>query len=166
MSLSIKNKEILMDLYASDLPRLEVQKKLSKQFGVTQRTIRKYAHDLGLTGNVHGVDNSRVLVYDIETSRVKADLWNTGKQYVNYKSLRSHTKIISISWKWIGSDRVHALTWDSDKCDKKMLKKFLVEYNRASMVIGFNNKSFDDKLINTRAAYHSLFVNRFVASFA
>ena len=46
-----------------------------------------------------------------------------------------------------------------------MVAKFLKEYNKASMVIGQNNNSFDNKWINTRAAKHCLFVDRFVKSF-
>jgi len=165
MTLSVEKKKKIIDLYASDLPRLEVQKRLSKELGVSQRQIRNYAFNLGIVGSVNGVSNSKVLVYDIETSRVKADLWGTGKQYVDWRKLRSDTKIISISWKWIGEDKVHALTWDSNKCDKKLVEKFLKEYNKASLVIGFNNKRFDDKIVSTRAAYHNLFINRFIASF-
>ena len=45
------------------------------------------------------------------------------------------------------------------------MTRFLKEYNKADMVIGQNNNSFDNKLIATRAAYHRLFVNRFVKSF-
>ena len=46
-----------------------------------------------------------------------------------------------------------------------MLASFLKEYNRASVVVGQNNNSFDNKWINTRAAYHRLGVDRFVKSF-
>ena len=46
-----------------------------------------------------------------------------------------------------------------------MLEIFLKEYNKASMIIGQNNNSFDNKLINTRAAKHRLFVDRYVKSF-
>ena len=109
--------------------------------------------------------HSKIMTYDIETSRVTASLWNTGKQYVNHASLTSHTKIISIAWKWLGEDEVHWLKWDKKHCDKKLMKKFLVEYNKADMVIGQNNNSFDNKLVATRAAYHRLFVNKFVKSF-
>ena len=45
------------------------------------------------------------------------------------------------------------------------MTKFLKEYNKASMVIGQNNNSFDNKWINTRAAKHGLHITRFVKSF-
>lgn len=108
---------------------------------------------------------SKVMIYDIETSRVSAKLWNTGQQYVNHSTLSTHTRIISIAWKWLGEDKVHWVKWDKKQCDKKLMTKFLAEYNKADMVIGQNNNSFDNKLINTRAAYHRLFVNKYVKSF-
>ena len=108
---------------------------------------------------------SRVMIYDIETSRVVAKVWGTGKQYINHKQLKSETKIISISWKWLGEDKIHALTWDKDHCDKEMMIEFLKEYNSADMIIGQNSDRFDNKLINARAMKHKLSVNVHIKSF-
>jgi len=107
----------------------------------------------------------RVLVYDIETSRVPALVWGTGKTYIKHSQLRGRTKIISIAWKYVGEDKVHHLTWDKNHCDKNMLANFLKHYNNAYMVIGQNNDNFDNKLVSTIAAYHRLRVDRFVKSF-
>jgi len=110
----------------------------------------------------------KVMVYDIETSLVKASLWGTGKTYIRHDQLddgpEGETRIISISWKYIGEDEVYALTWD-DGCDKKMMQEFMAYYNRCEMVIGQNNNSFDNKIVKARAAKHRLFINRFVKSF-
>lgn len=163
--LSKAEKQRLIDLYSSSLKKSEVQKKLSKEFDVSIRTIRRLANELGLNVIHKNVKADKVMVYDIETSRVKVDTWWTGKQYINHKQLRSEPTIISIAWKWIGEDRVYSLTWNKDHCDKDMLVKFLKEYNRASMVIGQNNNSFDNKWIYTRAAKHNLHIDRFVKSF-
>ena len=163
--LTKKEKQIILDAYSTNKSRADIQRELSEYFNVSERQIRNYANDLGINQIHSNVSNDKVLVYDIETSRVKADLWWTGKQYVDYKKLRSEAKIISISYKWVGCDEVYSLTWDSKHCDKKMLEEFLKEYNRASMVIGQNNDRFDNKWIKTRAAKHGLFVNRFTKSF-
>lgn len=163
--LTKKEKQLIIDYYSTNKSRADIQRELSEHFNVSERQIRNYANDLGINQIHSNVSNDKVLVYDIETSRVKADLWWTGKQYVDYKKLRSEAKIISISYKWVGSDEVHSLTWDSKHCDKKMLEKFLKEYNSASMVIGQNNDRFDNKWINTRAAKHGLLVNRYTKSF-
>lgn len=158
-------KQRMIDLYQSSLSKKEVQEILSKEWGCTVRSVREQAKKLNLNLLQTNIKNDKIMVYDIETSRVTADLWWTGKQYVNYKQLSGEPKIISISWKWLGDDKVHALTWDKDHCDKKMLEKFLPEYNKALMVIGQNNNMFDNKWIATRAAKHRLHINRFVKSF-
>jgi uncharacterized protein YprB with RNaseH-like and TPR domain len=163
--LSKKNKQLIIDQYSSNKPRKKVQKELSEFLNVTKRTIRNYARELNLSIKASEIVNDRVMVYDIETSRVKADLWWSGKQYVRHEQIRTEAKIISIAWKWVGEDKVHHLTWDKNHCDKKMVQEFLKSYNKASMIIGQNNNSFDNKWINTRAAKHKLFVDRYVKSF-
>lgn len=165
LNLSQKDKQYLIDLYESTRSRKDIQKELSEYFGVKERMIRTLANQLGLNLSFENVPDDKILVYDIETSRVKVDTFWTGKQYINHKQLRNEPTIISIAWKWIGEDEVKHLTWDKKHCDKKMVSKLLKEYNKASMVIGQNNNSFDNKWINTRAAKHSLYVDRFVKSF-
>tara|TARA_B100000809_G_scaffold254239_1_gene291200 strand:+ start:2173 stop:3114 length:942 start_codon:yes stop_codon:yes gene_type:complete len=112
--------------------------------------------------------NGKVMVYDIETSLVRATLWGTGKTYIRHDQLdagpEGETRIISISWKYVGEDEVHALAWD-DGCDREMMQEFMAYYNRCDMVIGQNNNSFDNKIVKARAAKHRLFINRFVKSF-
>lgn len=163
--LTEKEKKRIIDLYSSDRKRSEIQKILAKELDCTNRQIRYYAKMLGQNVLQKNVKNEKVLVYDIETSRIKVDTWWTGKQYINHTQLRSEPTIISIAWKWVGADKVYSLTWDKDHCDKEMMVKFLEVYNTASMVIGQNNNSFDNKWINTRAAKHNLMVDRFVKSF-
>ena len=163
--LSKKDRQLIIDQYSSNKPRKKVQQELSEFLKVTRRTIRSYAKELNLGIKAKELVDDKIITYDIETSRIKAYVWSTGKQYINHLQTRSETAIISIAWKYIGQDKVKHLTWDEDHCDKKMLEIFLKEYNRASMVIGQNNNSFDNKLINTRAAKHRLFVDRYVKSF-
>lgn len=163
--LSKKDKDLIISYYSSDKPRKQIQEELSDILNVSERTVRAYAKSIGINQIYSNVSNDRVMVYDIETSRVEASLWWTGKQYVGYQKLRNEPKIISISWKWVGEDEVYALTWDKNHCDKRMVEKFLKEYNKASMVIGQNNDRFDNKWIKTRAAKFGLHVNRFTKSF-
>ena len=110
----------------------------------------------------------KVMVYDIETSLVRADVWGTGKTYIRHDQLvdgpEGETRIISIAWKYVGEDEVYHLEWD-DGCDKEMLREFITYYNRCEMVIGQNNDFFDNKIVQSRAAKHKFFVNRYVKSF-
>ena len=133
--LSKKDRQLIIDLYSSDKPRKQIQEELAFIFGVKERQIRKYAKFLGINQLRSNVSNDKVLIYDIETCRLKVDTWWTGKQYINHGQLRSDAKIISIAWKWLGEDEVYSLTWDKNHCDKKMITAFLKEYNKASMVV-------------------------------
>lgn len=144
----------------------EIQTFLANHYGVTKRTVRNWANTLDLNTMAKNVENPfRVLIYDIETSRVPAMVFWTGKTYINHRQLREEPKIISISWKWLGDDKVDHVTWDKNHSDESLMRKFLPIYNSASMVVGYNNDKFDNKWINTRAAKHRLEVNLHVKSF-
>jgi len=110
----------------------------------------------------------KVMVYDIETSLVRADIWGTGKTYIRHDQLvdgpEGETRIISIAWKYVGEDEVYHLEWN-DGCDKELIREFIRYFNRCEMVIGQNNNSFDNKIVRSRAAKYGFFINRFVKSF-
>ena len=163
-NLSTEDKALIIAAYNRESSQADTQSSLAALFGVTTRTVRAWAKNLVLTG-VELSNDFRVMVYDIETSRVTAKVWWTGKQYVGHKQLTEEPKIISISWKWLGEDKIHALTWDKNHCDKKMLGKFLAEYNTADMVVGQNNDRFDNRWVNARAMKHGLHFNTFLKSF-
>lgn len=122
--------------------------------------IRKKRESQGLTDSP-----PKILIYDIETSRATFKLFWTGKQYVSYRDMIKEPKIISISWKWLGEDKVDHLTWDENQCDKKMMEDFLVIYNKADMLVGVNNDNFDNRWVNARAMKHNLDINMFTKSF-
>lgn len=146
--------------------REEAQNRLSDYFKVTPRTIRYWAKKLetGLMAK-NVVNPNKILIYDIETSRTKAWVWWTGKQYIGHNQLIEEPKIITVSWKWLGSDNVEHLTWDKDHNDEDLMKEFLKHYNKADMVIGYNNDRFDNRWINARAMKYGLDVNTFVRSY-
>lgn len=167
--LTVRDKEHitnLYNLYKSGTPMIRVQTELAANFNVTKRTIRNWANKLDLNVMVKNIDNPfKVLVYDIETSRVPAMVFWTGKTYINHHQLRDEPKIISISWKWLGESKINAVTWDKDHSDETLMRKFLPIYNSSDMLVGYNNDKFDNKWINTRAAKHRLEVNLHVKSF-
>lgn len=168
--LSQSDKDLIIRAYEvsdeSGGSRAEVQKNLADKFNVTTRAIRKWASKLEVGLMAKNVTNpSKILIYDIETCRIRFWGWWTGKQYVSPQQLIDEPRIITVSWKWLGDDEVKYLTWDEDQCDKQLMKEFLKEYNKADMVIGYNNDRFDNRWINARAMKHGLDVNTFVRSF-
>lgn len=106
----------------------------------------------------------KILIYDIETAKINFELWWSGKQFVNGNNSLSDPKIITISYKWLGSDKIEYVKWDKDKSDQQLMKDFLTLYNQADMVIGINNDKFDNRYINARAAKYGLEVNTLVKS--
>ena len=165
-SLSKDEKELILKVYKTSNSRKEAQELLSERFNIAKRTVRKWAKHL-LIGVLpeNATHTGKILVYDIETSRAEFKLFWTGKQYVPVSSMTKEPKIISISWKWLGKDKVHHLTWDKNHCDKAMLESFLKEYNKADLVIGQNNDRFDNRWVNARASKFDLEVNTLVKSF-
>ncbi len=169
-TLTLEDKNYITKAYAdakeNDILMADVQRRLATRYGVTRRTIRNWAKSLGLNLNIESITNPfKVLVYDIETSRAPAMVFQTGKAYINHTQLRDEFKIISISYKWLGEDKVHALEWDSNHSDERLMREFLPIYNQADMVIGYNNDKYDNKWINTRAAKYRLKVNVHIKSF-
>ena len=110
-------------------------------------------------------ETPKILIYDIETSLCEFTAFWTGKQFVGHKQLRNEPRIITVAWKWYGENKVYDLEWDENQDDRTLMEKFLKVYNDADVVIGFNNKNFDDRFVNARALKHNLFVNTHLRSF-
>ena len=173
-NLTLDDKNLMAKLYdpsykenKKPLSRDEIQERLSEHFNVSKRSIREWANTLGfglMTKNI--VDPAKILIYDIETCRVPAKVFWTGKTYINHTQLREEPRVISVSWKWLGEEKIESLSWDlKTQSDEELIEKFLEVYNSADLVVGFNNKNFDDRWINARAMKYNLFVNVYVKSF-
>lgn len=158
--------DLIRKQYKEKDSKKSAQESLSSHYNVSERTIRKWAEKIGVGVMAKNITApSKILVYDIETGRIPAMVWWTGKQYVGHHQLTEEPKIITIAYKWLGEDKVYDLTWDENHSDKKMLEEFLKVYNKADMVIGQNNDRFDNRWVNARAMKYGLEVNTFVRSF-
>jgi len=65
-------KQELIDLYESSKSRKEIQEYLAEKWDCTTRCVRNYAKDLNLNSSWQYTPNDKILVYDIETSRLTA----------------------------------------------------------------------------------------------
>ena len=170
VDLSFSDKDFIVQAYkeceTKGKNKEEMQKKLSLHFDVHPRTIRKWAKKLEvgvLPKNI--INPSKILIYDIETSRTRAWVWWTGKQYIGHDQLIDEPKIITIAWKWLGSEEVFCKTWDESQSDEELIREFVKIYNKADMVIGYNNDRFDNRWINARAMKYDIPINTFVRSY-
>lgn len=175
--LNIEHKDYIRKVYADhEEDRSKAQLILSEYFGVTTRSIRNWANNLGLLSNEYEWD--KVLIYDLETSRVKGEFWWPGKQYVRWDQLHEDPRIITVAWKWLGEDKVHTLRWKDVKakpkdpdypihsygCDRELVKQFADVYNQADLAIGVNSDNFDKRFLAQRCLVHREPFNRFVKS--
>ena len=97
------------------------------------------------------------LFFDIETSPNIVLSWRTGYNLtITPFDILHERAVICVSWKWEGQDEVHSLTWDKNQNDKKMLKEFVKELNKADEAIAHNGDRFDIKWLRTRCIYHDI----------
>jgi hypothetical protein len=98
------------------------------------------------------------LFYDIETSLCEGVFFRPGyNQRVTPQQVLKHAQIICISWSWEGEDEVHNIDWGlKEQDDKKLLKKFIKELNKADEIVAHNGDRFDIRWIRARALKHDL----------
>jgi uncharacterized protein YprB with RNaseH-like and TPR domain len=100
------------------------------------------------------------MFFDIETSPNVGIFWRAGYNLtITPYDIIQERAIICVCWKWEGSDEVHSLTWDKNHCDKKLLKKFVKELEKADEAIAHNGDRFDIKWLRTRALFHGVNMN-------
>jgi len=167
----IENIELIETLYKEynknvTHTAVELAERLNMEYTDSVRRCLSHFINNTLYPNVNNdTDSPKILIYDIETSLCEFTAFWTGKQYVGHNQLRSEPRIITVAWKWFGDSKVYDLEWDENQNDYELMKKFLQIYNSADVVIGFNNKNFDDRFVNARALKHNLEVNTHVRSF-
>lgn len=97
------------------------------------------------------------LFFDIETSFNIGIFWRSGYNLtIQPEDIIKERAIICVSWKWEDKPEIHTLTWDEKQCDKKLLKAFIKEMNKADEVIAHNGDRFDIKWLRTRCLFHGL----------
>lgn len=101
-------------------------------------------------------DAPKILIFDIEKMYAKAAIWQTGKQYVGHHQLLDNSRIICICYKWLGEKTVHSLTWNKNRCDKTMLRKFNKIAGEADFLVAHNGENFDVKELRTAIAIRGL----------
>ena len=102
----------------------------------------------------------KILIYDIETTPLQAWVWRPGKQVVRSNQLvegKSRTDIICLSYEYLHSNDKGTLDWGyEEQNSKKLVKEFTEICEDADLIIGKNNKRFDDKHLNTQRLWHGL----------
>ena len=99
----------------------------------------------------------KVLFVDIETSPCVGYFWRPGyKLSISHDNIVEESKIICISYKWQGQEKVQTLTWDSSQDDRAMLERFAKVIAKADRAIAHNGDRFDLPWIRTRCLFHRI----------
>lgn len=104
----------------------------------------------------------KLLIYDVETSYLEARIWRPGEQVVRHDQLvpgRDQYKIITLSYRWFGepASTTKCLDWGyNEQNSAGIIEEFDQLVKQADVIIGKNNKNFDDKHINTQRMIHGL----------
>jgi len=105
------------------------------------------------------INKPKILFYDIETAPLKAWIWRTGEQRVNPGQLVAGSdqyEIITLCYEWSHNKKKGQLDWGKNKNSKKLVEEFTKICDEADIVIGKNNRRFDDKHLNTMRMIHGL----------
>jgi hypothetical protein len=102
----------------------------------------------------------KILVFDIETSPVKAFTWGIRKQYLSIDNIIDDWYVVSWSAKWLNEDGVmyDVLTPREArrKADKRVVEGLWDLFNEADVIMAHNALGFDVKKMNTRFVTHGI----------
>jgi uncharacterized protein YprB with RNaseH-like and TPR domain len=113
-----------------------------------------------LAGNIQkvteaNVEQLRVLALDIETSLMKAYVFNTGEQFIGHSDIETDWHILSFGAKWVGDADSKLIYKDTQNGDDRGILKVLWELlDKADIVLTQNGTKFDAKKINARFMVH------------
>lgn len=90
------------------------------------------------------------LFFDIENSyMICKGIWHLGEQRILPENIINYGRIIVISYKWEGTNKINRISWNAG-CDKKMMEKFFKVISEADEVVTHNGDNHDIKWIKTR----------------
>lgn len=102
----------------------------------------------------------KILLFDIETSPMRAFVWGHWKNNVALNQVISNTYVLCWSAKWLGHEEVMSgvLTQKEAKNedDKRIVMDLWKLLDEAEIVIGHNHEKFDIPRINSRFIIHGL----------
>lgn len=97
------------------------------------------------------------LFWDIETSPNIGLFWQSGyKLNIPHENIIKERAVICIGYKWEGERKSHVLRWDSNQCDKSMLRQFVAITDEADELVHHYGDHFDMPWIRTRILFHRL----------
>lgn len=98
---------------------------------------------------------AKILILDIETAPNIAYVWGAWKQNIYQKQWLEKGHIMSISWKYLGENKIHYMENRTSK-DLRIVKKIYQLLDEADIVVAHNGQRFDLPVILGRGVVHGL----------
>lgn len=102
----------------------------------------------------------KVLLFDIETSRMKVNLYRTGKQNVRHEAVEKDYFILSWAGKWLFQKETFGGIVTPKEAqardDKRIAKRLHNAVKQADFIITYNGNKFDTHKIDWRFLLHNL----------
>ena len=139
--------------------RYRLPPETANRLGVEPNKSNRYCLNDKQEAQLFGYDQEKIkrLFFDIETSPMIVYSWRVGwKLNIGTDNIIEDWKVICISYKWEGEDKVHTLSWDKNQCDKQLLIDFIKIANQADEMVAHNGDRFDIKKIRTKCIYHRI----------
>ncbi len=102
----------------------------------------------------------KILFYDIESTPLKAYIWQLGKQVVRHNQLdKDYARygIICITYCWNDGEPAKCIDWGYEEQDTaKVVEAFDKIAATADLVVGKNSTKFDNKMVNAARMFGGL----------
>lgn len=142
-------------------------RELERTKGAKSRVKKSYAdYQVKLTHDTYPSQtrtdqvNARVLVLDIETAPLLANIWGIWNQNINLEAIHSDWFMLTWAAKWLFEKKVYSARVTPKEAiandDKRIVKSLIEMLNQADVIITHNGGRFDLPRINTRAIIHRI----------
>lgn len=101
----------------------------------------------------------KILFWDLESSLMEGYFFRIWEENIPYHRITKHSHLLSNSWAF-GDDEPSGVRLTPEQVktgdDLHVVLDMIEQINKADLMVTFNGKKFDEKLLNTRALYWGL----------
>lgn len=138
-------------------------RRIGRAVGKDKSTINRFFIKHGLAPNKPMPTKAKILLLDVETAPMLANVWGMFKQNVGLNQLESHSYMLTWAAKWLGEPTyIGAKLSDypdyepGSENDYNLVKDLRDLMDQADIIIAHNLNGFDEKVINTRILVNGL----------